>query len=83
MRANIQRGGSVKADLSAKGALTSKVIISTSDKPAWQGSYTYTPTDNEQIIPVGGMIMKDDIIIEAIPNNYGKIIHKGAKLLIV
>lgn len=83
MKAAIKKGGSIHAGLSSGNALTSKVVISTSDKAAWQGAYTFTPTDYEQTIPVNGFVMKDDIIIEKIPNNYGKIIHKGAKLLIV
>lgn len=44
------------------------------------GRYTVTPTRSQQRLPTKGLTMLDDVIIEAIPNNYGLVERIGMSL---
>ena len=48
--------------------------------PYYNGAYTFTPTQSEQTVEIRGMIAKQDIVIEPIPQNYGLIIWNGSVL---
>lgn len=46
----------------------------------YAGAYEFTPTDEEQRIPIEGLIAIRDIIVHAVPNTYGHIAWNGAFL---
>ena len=48
----------------------------------YEGSYEWTPTQETQTIPIYGLRAKDDIVINPIPSNYGKIAWNGAVLTV-
>lgn len=48
--------------------------------PYYNGPYTFTPTQSEQTAEIRGMIAKQDIVIEPIPQNYGLITWNGSVL---
>lgn len=50
--------------------------------PEYAGAHEFTPGDSTQIVPVGGYRMTQDIIIDPIPSNYGKITWNGAVLTV-
>lgn len=52
------------------------------ERPAYEGSYTLTPTAEEQIIPTNGLRMTDDLTIAPIPNNYGLITWDGTTITV-
>ena len=52
------------------------------ERPAYEGSYTLTPTAEEQIIPTNGLRMTDDLTIAPIPNNYGLITWNGSVITV-
>lgn len=60
--------------------LTGGLSISTSGIPAYHGETTITPSTEEQVISCGGLAMPTDIIVEAIPSNYGLISWDGVTL---
>ena len=48
--------------------------------PTYDGPYELTPTDDVQIIPIEEKKATQDIVINPIPSNYGKIGWNGAYL---
>lgn len=44
----------------------------------YSGPYTFTPSDEDQIIQCDNLVMQHDITIAAIPDNYGKITWDGS-----
>lgn len=52
------------------------------NRPAYTGEYTITPSADRQILSTNGKRMTDDVVIEAIPNNYGLITWNGSVLTV-
>lgn len=50
--------------------------------PEYEGAYSITPTEQAQVIDVKDMKMKDNIVVDAIPNNYGLITWNGITLTV-
>ena len=48
----------------------------------YTGDYTVIPGDESQTLAVAGKLMAQDVIIEAIPSNYGKITWNGSTLTV-
>lgn len=48
----------------------------------YRGSYVVTPTAEEQVLEVQGMSMVQNLVINPIPNNYGRITWNGATLTV-
>lgn len=53
----------------------------TADVP-YKGSTVFVPSDVDQIINIAGMKSAENIVVKAIPNDYGKISWNGAVLSI-
>lgn len=51
--------------------------------PLYDGEYEITPTDEPQVIELEGKAVKQNIIINPIPSNYGKVIWNGTTLTIL
>lgn len=49
-----------------------------SDGQYFDGSYEYIPSDESQTISISHLTARQNIIIEPIPSNYGKIIYNGS-----
>lgn len=48
----------------------------------YEGSYTFTPGAEAQVIPTEDLVLDSDITIEAIPSNYGLITWNGSYLTV-
>lgn len=48
------------------------------DANIYSGAYEVTPTSQEQTLYTNNLLMADDVIIKAIPNNYGLITYNGS-----
>lgn len=66
--------------VSVTETLTGGLSISTGSIPAYHGETTITPSTEEQVISCGGLAMPTDIVVEAIPSNYGLITWDGVTL---
>ncbi len=66
--------------------VTEKVSLSgdiqTGASVSYTGEYEFTPTQQEQIIPIEGQVARHDIIINPIPSNYGLITWDGSTLTV-
>lgn len=80
IRANIGCAGNIRANIGNTGNIRSNLVITSSDKDAWKGAYTFTPSQRDQRVPVSGLVMENDMIIEKIPDNYGLITYNGSKI---
>ena len=49
---------------------------------AYRGTYEFTPTGETQTVAVQNKVMLQDITINPIPNNYGKVSWDGATIMI-
>lgn len=85
--------GQITATLSSKGTVTgalsspiglsaSLTIPSVANAPRYDGDYTFTPTQTEQTIQIKDLMAREDITIEAIPNNYGLITYNGSTITV-
>ena len=48
----------------------------------YEGSYTVTPTAQTQILNTQGFVMTEDVVVNAIPSNYGLITWNGTTLTV-
>ena len=75
VRAGVYGGGGTTRAKTAVG-------ITVIDAPEFAGPYEYTPTDDAQVVGISGYRAAQDIRINPIPSNYGKITWTGSCLLI-
>ena len=52
------------------------------DAESYDGPYRYTPTMEEQTIPINNKRATHDIVIDPIPSNYGLITWNGSVLTV-
>ena len=57
--------------------------LETIDFTYFEGPYKIIPTDKVQILSGQSQILKEDIVIEPIPNTYGLVKQVGSSLTIV
>ena len=48
----------------------------------YTGEYTVTPSEEIQILETAGKVMREDVTVEAIPSNYGRITWNGSVLTV-
>lgn len=46
----------------------------------YDGSYDWIPTEDTQVVQIADRIGRQNVVIEPIPSNYGKIIYNGSQL---
>lgn len=56
--------------------------IKTGAPQSYAGEYEFTPTEQEQIIPIEGKVAGQNITINPIPSNYGRITWDGTTLTV-
>ena len=57
-------------------------VIKVTDAEYFDGAYDYTPTNEAQVIEIEGLAARQNITIEAIPENYGLISYNGSSLMV-
>lgn len=62
--------------------LSADFIFERSDVEDFDGAYTYTPTQEEQVINIDGKKATQNITINPIPNNYGLITWNGSVITV-
>lgn len=53
------------------------VQLGHAESKPYQGEYVFTPSDQEQTIQIQGKTAAQNIVIEAIPSNWGRIAWNG------
>lgn len=52
------------------------------DYPAYGGQTVFTPSSSAQVIPTAGTVLVEDITINPIPSNYGRIEYDGSVITV-
>lgn len=62
-----------------------QIAIAHVDFPAtpYDGEYSVTPSDGAQTLHIEGKVAEHDIVVAAIPQNYGRIEWNGATLSVI
>ena len=69
--------------LSPPQTLTGQLTVPTAvGVDIYGGPYEVTPGEQAQRVPVGDKVMREDIIVEAIPQNYGRLSWDGRTLTV-
>lgn len=68
--------------LASLGGVSGTLANYQGDVPVYGGAYEFTPGTEEQTIPIANRKATQDIIVHAIPNNYGLITWNGAVLTV-
>ena len=74
---------SLSGRLSTTGGLSGSLSVGEHYTPDYEGPYEFTPTNSAQVVLIDGKKATEDIIIGAIPSNYGRIVWNGAVMTIL
>ena len=77
----LSQNGSVGGRLTNTGALSGSFSFSTGGIP-YSGDYDFTPTEELQTVSIAGKTASENITIQPIPTNYGRIERQGTILTI-
>ena len=72
------KGGTVKA----RASLGQTVVQYIGEANPYTGAYDVVPGDEDQVLRTRGKYMTDDVTVQKIPSNYGKIGWDGIKLTV-
>lgn len=61
---------------------TATQVVVSRVAPDYDGGYEFTPSDEQQVVPTAGKTLKENIVINPIPSNYGLISYNGFKLTV-
>ena len=73
--------GELSGSLHSSGTLRGELSIF-GNMPTYQGQTVFVPGDESQTVECAGLLTPENIIIEAIPSNYGKITWNGVTLTV-
>lgn len=48
----------------------------------YEGPVTVTPSDQEQTLLTAGLMVDEDVVIQPVPNTYGRILWDGVALMV-
>ena len=66
------------------GTLPGTLVFSTAaDIPKYEGAYEVTPSDQGQILPTAGRMLKEDIKVGKIPEQYGLISYNQDRIITI
>ncbi len=81
LEGRLSAAGILMGALAATGALTGTLTIA-GFVPVYEGPCVFTPGDEAQTVSCAGLLMPGDVVIEAIPSNYGKITWNSVTLTV-
>ena len=80
---SISARAGVSGEISTQAGIGGTLVIPEEVLPErYEGAYTVTPSGQEQRLRTEGMMMRGDVIIEPIPQNYGLVTWDGIKITI-
>ena len=59
------------------------IVIEESRRKFFEGDYEITPTREVQVLNVAEMVMTEDLVVQPIPKEYGKVTYNQNKELII
>ena len=81
LKGKLSARGTISGGLSARASLSGKLTVSAGGgAPPYTGEYEFTPSEEAQTAATRNKRMTDDITINPIPSNYGRIAWDGVTL---
>lgn len=62
--------------------VTEQIVVEDHDTAPYRGDYTFTPSEETQTVPISGLRATDNIVINPIPEGYGRVVWNGSTLKI-
>lgn len=78
----IHAAASISGQLAAKADLGQTVIQYVGETNPYVGEYSVTPSADEQVLFTRGKYLTENVVVGAIPSNYGLITWNGATLTV-
>ena len=79
MKGDISTRGGLSGALSIHGGLTAQMGVPVyAEHEIYEGETEVTPSDEAQVLLTSGLLMVDNITINPIPSNYGRIEWNGS-----
>lgn len=69
-------------EIHATAELGQTVIQYVGEANPYTGEYVVTPSENEQVLATKGKYLSNNVVINPIPSNYGKISWNGSVLTV-
>ena len=80
LRGRLSPSGVLHGAIAAQFVLSGALTIAAGAAPAYHGPTKFVPGDAMQIVECAGLVIPSNIIVDAIPSNYGKIGWNGVTL---
>ena len=75
--------GTVSGSLSSTPTLSATLTVpNAAGVPRYEGDYEFTPTSETQTVAIEGLMARQDIVINPIPQNYGLITWDGSTITV-
>lgn len=76
---SLSGSGTLSGSLSSGASLSGQLTVpSAASVERYQGDYIFTPSSEEQIIPILGKTATDNIVINPVPSQYGLVTWDGS-----
>ena len=83
---NIAAKQSICGAISSKGKLTGSVSVGTAIKiepEQYEGVYEIMPTEEEQVLETKDKLLKENVVVAAIPKEYGRVTYNQDKTITI
>lgn len=78
LTASLSAVGGLSGHLASIGGLSGVIAVGADSHMRYDGAYSFTPSEEAQTIRIADRVAVADIIIEPIPNTYGRIERTGS-----
>lgn len=82
VRLHVLQPERVSLSVGSTGGMALVVGAEIYSSSAYHGDYSVTPTNHAQTLPTAGHTLRGDIVVEAIPSNYGLITYNGSTITV-
>ena len=72
----------ISANLAGQENITVSMFIPEFASVYYDGDYSVTASDETQILPTQGLVMRQDLTINPVPSNYGRITWDGNRITV-
>lgn len=73
---------SIESKIRQQAIVSSRIVIERTEQESYTGPLEVTPNEDTQTLNTAGKFMDDDIVVNPVPANYGKITRNDAFLTI-
>ena len=78
----VMSAGAMSASVQGTGSMAGVLDIPSRLDPDYGGAYEVTPSEEAQTLCTAGRTLSEDILIQPIPSNYGRITWNGSFLTV-